>query len=228
MIKISDLHAGYDAMEIVRGVNIAAGAGEVVSLVGRNGVGKTTTLRALMGLATVMKGDIVLNNITSKTTHSPVQACRNGIGYIAQNHDVCRSLTVEENLLLPLYANGLSAGNVDAIYDRFERLSERRKQIAGSLSGGERKLLAFARIMLLKPAVYLVDEPTEGLMPRAVDEIAELIKQLADAGACVLLIEQDLSMIRYLSDRIYFMNNGKTEAVSNELDDALVSRFLGV
>jgi len=118
--------------------------------------------------------------------------------------------------------------NVNEVYERFQRLSERRKQIAGSLSGGERKLLAFARIMLLKPAVYLVDEPTEGLMPRAVDEIAELIKELAAAGACVLLVEQDLNMVRYLSNRIYFMNNGRTEAVSNELDDALVSRFLGV
>lgn len=228
MIKISDLHAGYDAMEIVRGVDISASAGEVVSLVGRNGVGKTTTLRALMGLARVFRGEVVLNNNAAQGAPSPVQACRNGVGYIAQNHDVCRSLTVEENLLLPLYANALPPQNINAIYDRFKRLSERRKQVAGSLSGGERKLLAFARIMLLKPAVYLVDEPTEGLMPRAVDEIAELIRELAQAGACVLLIEQDLSMIRHLSDRIYFMNNGKTEAVSNELDDALVSRFLGV
>jgi branched-chain amino acid transport system ATP-binding protein len=215
-------------MEIVRGVTISANAGEIVSLVGRNGVGKTTTLRALMGLARVFKGDIVLNNNAYKGTPTPVQACRNGIGYIAQNNDICRDLTVEENLLLPLYANALPSRNVNEVYERFQRLSERRKQVAGSLSGGERKLLAFARIMLLKPAVYLVDEPTEGLMPRAVDEIAELIRELATAGACVLLIEQDLNMVRHLSKRIYFMNNGRTEAVSNELDDALVSRFLGV
>jgi branched-chain amino acid transport system ATP-binding protein len=228
MIEISGLHAGYDAMEIVRGVTISANAGEIVSLVGRNGVGKTTTLRALMGLARVFKGDIVLNNNAYEGTRTPVQACRNGIGYIAQINDICRGITVEENLLLPLYANGLPSRNVNEVYERFPRLSERRKQVAGSLSGGERKLLAFARIMLLRPAVYLVDEPTEGLMPRAVDEIAELIRELAAAGACVLLIEQDLNMVRHLSKRIYFMNNGRTEAVSNELDDVLVSRFLGV
>jgi len=96
MIEISGLHAGYDAMEIVRGVTISANPGEIVSLVGRNGVGKTTTLRALMGLARVFKGDIVLNNNAYKGTPTPVHACRNGIGYIAQNHDVCRGLTVEE------------------------------------------------------------------------------------------------------------------------------------
>jgi branched-chain amino acid transport system ATP-binding protein len=228
MIEISCLHAGYDAIEIVRGVTISAEAGEIVSLVGRNGVGKTTTLRALVGLARVFKGDIVLNKNAYKNTPTPVQACRNGIGYIAQHQDVCQGLTVEENLLLPLYANALPSRNVNEVYERFPRLSERRKQVAGSLSGGERKLLAFSRIMLLKPAVYLVDEPTEGLMPRAVDEIAELISELAKAGACVLLVEQDLNMVRHLSNRIYFMNNGRTEAVSNELDDVLVSRFLGV
>jgi branched-chain amino acid transport system ATP-binding protein len=228
MVEVNGLHAGYDAMEVVRGVGFFAKAGEVVSLVGRNGVGKTTTLRALMGLAKVFKGEVVMNHLAAGNTPKVEQACRNGVGYIAQYHDVCQGLTVEDNLLLPLYANGLPTASVERAYARFSRLSERRKQVAGSLSGGERKLLAFARIMLLNPTVYLIDEPTEGLMPRAVDEITSLIKELAAAGACVVLIEQNLEMVRELSKRIYFMNNGRTEAVATALDDALVSRFLGV
>jgi branched-chain amino acid transport system ATP-binding protein len=228
MIDIRDLHAGYGSAEIVRGVTISAQAGEVISLVGRNGVGKTTTLKALIGLARVFRGSISFNERAYSNGPTPVQACRNGVGYVAQNQDVCPGLTVEENLLLPLYANALSPRGTIEIYARFQRLFERRKQLAGSLSGGERKLLAFARIMLLKPTVYLVDEPTEGLMPQAVDDIARLLMELSGAGACVLLIEQDLSIIRQLSDRIYFMNNGRIEADADRLDDVLVSRFLGV
>lgn len=227
MLEVRELHAGYGSVRIVQGVGFSVGNGELVSLAGRNGVGKTTTLKAIMGLARVHGGEVrVRGRRVGPLT--PVLACQQGIGYIAQQREICPDLSVEQNLLVPLYANGLDTGLVEQAYKRFGRLAERRRQIAGSLSGGERKLLAFARIMLLRPAIYLVDEPTEGLMPRAVDEIGELLAELAADGAAIVLVEQNLSLVRQLSKRVYLMNNGCIEAEVNSLGAAEAERFLGV
>jgi branched-chain amino acid transport system ATP-binding protein len=137
-------------------------------------------------------------------------------------------LTVEQNLMLPLVANRLPASAIDGAYDRFARLAERRRQVAGSLSGGERKLLAFARIMLLSPRIYLIDEPTEGLMPKAVDEIGELIAGLAKDGAAVVLVEQNLPLVRAVTTRVALMNNGRIEATVQSLGAEEAERYLGV
>ena len=227
MLEIKSLAAGYGALPVIRDLSLSVGTGEVLSLVGRNGVGKTTTLRAIMGLADIHAGSIRVGSAATAAM-SPIMACRLGIGYVAQQREVCPDLSVEQNLLLPLYANKLPASTIDTVYARFPKLADRKRQVAGTLSGGERKLLAFGRIMLLKPRIYLVDEPTEGLMPQAVDEIMALIAGLRTAGACVLLVEQNLEMVRRLSDRIAFMNNGKIDAVTTGLDDTLVARYLGV
>lgn len=226
MLEVSGLEAGYGASRVVHGVDLAAVPGEVVSLVGRNGVGKTTTLKAIMGLVDVHGGTVRVRGET--ITPAPAMAARRGVGYVAQQREVCPDLTVEENLLVPLYANRLDASKVELAYTRFGRLAERRAQVAGSLSGGERKLLAFARIMLLEPSIYLIDEPTEGLMPKAVDEIGAVIAELAGAGACVVLVEQNLALLRRLSTRVYLMNNGRVEATADTLGAAEAERFLGI
>jgi branched-chain amino acid transport system ATP-binding protein len=130
--------------------------------------------------------------------------------------------------MLPLVANRLSTAAVDGAYQRFPRLAERRRQVAGSLSGGERKLLAFARIMLLTPSIYLIDEPTEGLMPKAVDEIGHLIATIARDGAAVVVVEQNLALVRAVATRVALMNNGRIEATVDSLGAEEAERYLGV
>ena len=147
---------------------------------------------------------------------------------MAQEREICPDLTVEENLKVPLYATRRPLERIREIYDQFPLLRERERQRAGSLSGGERKLLAFGRIMLLQPSVYLIDEPTEGLMPSAVAEIGALIQRLRDRGAAILLVEQNLNLVRELSDRIYLMSTGRIEKCVDELDAAIAGQYLGV
>ncbi len=227
MLRLNGVDAGYGPVQVVWGADLQVGAGEVVSLVGRNGVGKSTTLKAVMGLCDVRSGGITLSARSIARTSTTAMASL-GVGYVAQEREVCPDLTVEENLRLPLYASGRSLANMNAVLERFPKLRERAKQKAGSLSGGERKLLAFARIMLLEPSVYLIDEPTEGLMPAAVAEITALIIKLRDAGAAVLLVEQNLSLVRELSNRIYLMNIGRIERCVEKLDDDLAAQYLSV
>lgn len=227
MLDVSGLEAGYGRARVVHDFSLSVGPGEVLGLVGRNGVGKTTSLKAILGLVDVFGGTVsVQGRVAGAMT--PARACRLGIGYVSQQREVCPDLTVEQNLMLPLVANRLPASAIDGAYDRFTRLAERRRQVAGSLSGGERKLLAFARIMLLSPRIYLVDEPTEGLMPKAVDEIGELIAGLAKDGAAVVLVEQNLPLVRAVTTRVALMNNGRIEATVESLGAAEAERYLGV
>lgn len=227
MLRLSGVNAGYGPVQVVWDVELQVSGGEVVSLVGRNGVGKSTTLKAVMGLCDVRSGGIELGARSITRTSTAAMASL-GVGYVAQEREVCPDLTVEENLRLPLYAGGKPLAKMDAVLDRFPKLRERASQKAGSLSGGERKLLAFARIMLIEPSVYLIDEPTEGLMPAAVAEITGLIRKLRDAGAAVLLVEQNLSLVRELSSRIYLMNIGRIEKCVERLDDELAAQYLSV
>lgn len=227
MLDVSGLEAGYGRARVVHDFSLSVGPGEVLGLVGRNGVGKTTSLKAILGLVDVFGGTVsVQGRVAGAMT--PALACRLGIGYVSQQREVCPDLTVEQNLMLPLVANRLPASAIDGAYDRFTRLAERRRQVAGSLSGGERKLLAFARIMLLSPRIYLVDEPTEGLMPKAVDEIGELIAGLAKDGAAVVLVEQNLPLVRAVTTRVALMNNGRIEATVESLGAEEAERYLGV
>lgn len=227
MLELHSLCGGYGSVQVLWDVSLTVERGEIVSIVGRNGVGKSTTLKAIMGLADVLAGDVTLNGRSIRRI-APAGMVEQGIGYVAQERELCEDLSVRDNLLVPLYANRLPLGRLDAVYRRFPRLQERSSQRAGSLSGGERKLLAFARIMLIEPSVYLIDEPTEGLMPSAVAEIGELIHGMREAGAAVLLVEQNLDLVRKLSNRIYLINVGRIEKCVEHLDEVEQARYLGV
>lgn len=227
MLRLRGVNAGYGAVQVVWEAELHVAPGEIVSLVGRNGVGKSTTLKSIVGLADVWAGEIAVGGRSLRNTDTAEMAAL-GVGYVAQEREICPDLTVEENLKVPLFATRKPLERLTAIYDHFPRLRERARQRAGSLSGGERKLLAFGRIMLLQPSVYLIDEPTEGLMPSAVAEISALIRRLRDSGAAILFVEQNLNLVRELSDRIYLMNTGRIEKCVDELDGAAVGQYLGV
>jgi len=227
MLKVQNLNAGYGPVQVLWDINLAVSAAEVVCVVGRNGVGKSTLLNAIAGLADRRSGALSLSG-ESITQLGTAQRARSGIGYVPQQREICPDLTVEENLLVPLYALGLEPAKLAAVYDRFVRLKERRYQVAGSLSGGERKLLAFARIMLCSPKIFLIDEPTEGLMPSAVMEISGLIAKCRDEGAAVLLVEQNLQVIESVADRIHLMNSGRIDFTLDNFDETQIVKYLGV
>ncbi|MBS0531350.1 MAG: ABC transporter ATP-binding protein [Proteobacteria bacterium] len=227
MLKVQNLSAGYGPVQVLWDINLAVSAGEVVCVVGRNGVGKSTLLNTIAGLADCRSGALSLSG-ESIAQLSTAQRARAGIGYVPQQREICPDLTVEENLLVPIYALGLEPAKLSAVYDGFARLKERRYQVAGSLSGGERKLLAFARIMLCSPKIFLIDEPTEGLMPSAVVEISGLIAGCREEGAAVLLVEQNLRVIEAVADRIYLMNSGRIELTLDKFDETQIVKYLGV
>jgi branched-chain amino acid transport system ATP-binding protein len=235
LIKLEAIHTYYGKSHILHGVSLEIGRGEVVGLLGRNGVGKSTTLKAIAGLVHPSRGRVLFDG--EPIGHLPAhRLARLGIGYVPEERRIFPLLTVTENLRTGLDRHGVTRARkqqlLDKVYDSFPVLAERRHQAGGTLSGGEQQMLAIARAMMLEPKIILLDEPTEGLMPRMVSQIRELIEALRHDRVAVLLVEQNVPLTLEASERIYIIEKGvvRHHAPSCELrvNDTVIHQYLGV
>ncbi len=216
MLKTEQLVSGYEKVMILHGVDIEIHEGEIVSVIGRNGVGKSTLMKTLIGLIKVNEGKIEYLNqdITKKKSY---ERAWKGIGYVPQGHMVFPRLTVEENLMMGENINPIKGKkpNYDLIYEYFPRLKERRTQMAGTMSGGEQAMLSIGRVLTGNLRVMLLDEPSEGVQPNIVEQIGEIILRInKELGITVLLVEQHIGLIQHVSQRCYAMDKG---AIQNSL-----------
>jgi branched-chain amino acid transport system ATP-binding protein len=235
MLSLRDIHAHYGKSHVLHGVTIDVGPGEVVGLLGRNGVGKSTTLKTIMGLVRASGGTLTFEgrDLIGLATHRLPGL---GIGYVPEDRRVFRLLTVTENLRTGLDRRGVTPARRDAllekVYRYFPVLRERRHQAGGTLSGGEQQMLAIARAMVLEPKIILLDEPTEGLMPRMVGQIRDIIEILHKEGVAILLVEQNVPLTLAVTDRVYIMEKGavrhQATAAALRADDAVIHQYLGV
>lgn len=235
MLKLDGVEAFYGKSHVLHGVNLEVATGEVVGLLGRNGVGKSTTLKTIMGLVLPRRGTITFDghDLRQQKTYT---IPRLGIGYVPEDRRIFPRLTVFENLRTGFDRKGTSAARTQALLEQvfisFPRLKERQRQMAGTLSGGEQQMLAIARAMMLDPKIILLDEPTEGLMPRLVGQIREIIEVLRTAKVAILLVEQNVPMTLAVSDRIYLMERGAVQyhapAAELSLAHDMIHKYLGV
>ncbi|MGH7310445.1 MAG: ABC transporter ATP-binding protein [Candidatus Rokuibacteriota bacterium] len=235
MLTLRDVHAHYGKSHVLHGVSIEVRAGEVVGLLGRNGVGKTTTLKAIMGLVRRSGGQISFDgqDLAAVPTH---QLAALGIAWVPEERRIFRLLTVLENLRTGLDRPGLTPARrdelLDKVFARFPILRERLHQAGGTLSGGEQQMLAIARAMVLEPKIVLLDEPTEGLMPRMVSQIREIVHALHRDGVAILLVEQNVPLTLEAADRVYIMEKGvvRHHASSTALraNPTVIHEYLGV
>jgi branched-chain amino acid transport system ATP-binding protein len=235
LLQVADIHTFYGKSHILHGVSLEVGHGEVVGLLGRNGVGKSTTLKAIAGLVHPSNGRVLFEGrlISQLPAH---QLARLGIAYVPEERRIFPQLTVLENLRTGLDRGGVTKVRkqelLDKVYAFFPRLAERRNQAGGTLSGGEQQMLAIARAMMLEPKIVLLDEPTEGLMPSMVSQIREIIEVLRNERVAVLLVEQNVPLTLAAVTRIYILEKGmvRHHAPSAELraDDTVIHQYLGV
>jgi branched-chain amino acid transport system ATP-binding protein len=230
MLSVANLTADIGRVPVLKGVSLTVAPGETVAMLGRNGVGKTSTLRAVLGLLRRTGGSVTYQG-TDLTCLAPHKLAALGLGYVPQGRGIFPLLTVEDNLCLGLKGKP-PADLIDELYGRFPRLAERHRQAAGTLSGGEQQILAIARCLIMRPSLIMLDEPTEGIMPRLVLEIRAVIAAIARRGIAVLIVEQNLRTALKLADRVYLMERGQvvheaTPAMLRETPN-IVHRYLGV
>jgi branched-chain amino acid transport system ATP-binding protein len=232
ILEVEELRAAYGRIPILNGVSFAVAAGEFIGILGHNGMGKTTLLRALMGFLPAWGGRIRLDG-RDITTAPPHARARAGIGYVPQGRDIFPGLTVADNLRMGCVKQGGSdAAIIDAVLADFPRLEPLLGRMGGALSGGEQQLLAIARCLCGKPRLLLLDEPTEGIQPSIIDEIVETLQRLRDGLALtVILVEQNLEFIAALSQRILIIQKG---AITRDVDPGdladqdLMGEFIGI
>jgi branched-chain amino acid transport system ATP-binding protein len=210
LLQVRGLHAHYGKSHILRGVDISVPEAAIVSLLGRNGSGRSTTLKAIMGLVPPSAGSVHLAG-HDLTGDRPFDICRQGIGFVPEERLVFPNLTVEENLVMGLQPSmpGSSAWTIPEMYDYFPRLKERRAIGAGYLSGGEQQMLTICRSLLGNPRVLLIDEPTEGLAPRIVEVVMQVILDIARRGVAVVLVEQKLTIALKVAAQVMVMGHGE-------------------
>ncbi|MDP4033096.1 MAG: ABC transporter ATP-binding protein [Pseudorhodobacter sp.] len=212
MLVLAGVDAGYGAVQVLRGLTLAARAGEVTCVMGRNGAGKTTMLRAIMGQVRLSAGDITLDGQRIDTLPAH-QVPRQGIGYVPQGRRLFGEMTVAENLEIGLGARGHGATTRQKVLGLFPRLRERLGQMASTLSGGEQQMLAIARALCLEPTVLLLDEPTEGLQPSMIALIRDTVLTLKATGVAVLLVEQRVDAVLAVADSVAFVVGGSVAEV---------------
>ena len=207
-LEIKNLNAWYGESHVLHGINLSVNKGEVVCLLGRNGAGRTTTLRAILGLVTNRTGSIKVNehDVMDMPTH---QVARLGIGYCPEERGIFTSLTCEQNLMLPPKVGEGMAMEVDEIYQMFPNLYERRSSPGGKLSGGEQQMLSIARILRTGANILLLDEITEGLAPVIVQKLSEVVRTLKERGFTIILVEQNFRFASKLADRNYVIEHGQ-------------------
>lgn len=234
MLELKNLDSGYEFLQVLWGVSLRVDDGEFVALIGPNGAGKSTTLRTIAGLIEPKGGEIIFNgkSITKKSAHI---ISRMGISYVSEALNLFTDMSVRENLLLGAYAvqeREVQLETLDYIFELFPRLEERRDQLAGTMSGGERKMLAIARGMMSNPTLMLVDEPSLGLQPNLTYDVFDALLQLRDQGVTILLVEQNVNATLDITDRAYILEQGQIvmEGPSKEvkLNEHVQNAYLGI
>lgn len=208
MLEVRDLHAYYGKSHILQGVDFQVGEGEIVSLLGRNGVGRSTTLKAITG-EVEPQGSILFkgNQISGRKMH---QIARAGIGYVPENRNIFPTLTVRQNLVLGIKQMGKQGRwSIDDMFELFPNLGQRADVLGNVISGGEQQMLTMCRTLMGDPDLIMIDEPTEGLAPKLVEQVSRLLAEIASRGIAILLVEQKLAIALQISQRILVMGHGK-------------------
>ena len=231
-LKLTDVSAGYGGVPVLREVSLEVQYGEVLAIVGRNGVGKTTLAEAIAGLLRVHSGRIDLHGRDATASDARIRA-RAGLGYVPQGRGIFARLSVEENLRLgAMIGNRPDTADLDRAFEWFPILRRRRRQRAGTLSGGEQQMLAIGRALVGVPSLLVLDEPSEGIQPSVVQDIAEVISwQNREAGLTVLLVEQNIDLVRWAADRCAVMDKGRivaSLAPAGLADPATARRYLAI
>jgi len=227
-LEARDLHTFYGKSHILHGVSLDVAEGKITTLLGRNGAGKSTTLRSLMGLTPAREGKITIFG-TDTTEMAPFQIAAMGVGYVPEGRRVFANLTVDENLRVPIERSG--SWTIARIYELFPRLAERKMNRGRQLSGGEQEMLAIARALLVNPKLLMLDEPSQGLAPLVVAEVFRIITEMRREGISVLLVEQNARMSLEIADFAYVLDDGKVvySGSARELaaDEARVQALAG-
>ena len=232
MLKVNDINVYYGAIHAIKGVSFEVNDGEIVTLIGANGAGKSTILNTVCGLLHSRTGSIEFldKNLASIPAHKVVKL---GMAHVPEGRRVFQQMTVEENLEMGAYTQARASvdPNLERVYEQFPRLKERRRQVAGTLSGGEQQMLAMGRGLMSNPKLLMLDEPSMGLAPILVEQIFDIIRQLHKAGTTILLVEQNARMALSVADRGYVLETGKIVATGtgDELlhDEAVKKAYLG-
>ncbi|AGF57769.1 MULTISPECIES: ABC transporter ATP-binding protein [Clostridium] len=233
MLKVENINISYGAIHAIHDLSLEVKSGEIVTLIGANGAGKTSTLRAISGLNPVKSGEITYEGkvISNIGAHKIVGY---GLSQVPEGRRVFGDQTIEENLLLGAYLRKSKAeikASMEEVFNLFPRVKERRKQLAGTMSGGEQQMLAIGRALMAKPRLLLLDEPSMGLAPIVVEEIFEIIKNIRKAGTTILLVEQNANAALQIADRGYVLETGSVvlEGLAQDLlhDDSVRKAYLG-